>query len=156
MDSGIDLQTYLDNLSDDLQAHWDKMLTKDTLYPVGSIFHSTSSTSPASLFGGSWTQIQGRMLIGQNSTYGPNKTGGEATHKLTSDEMPSHKHSIKFYYISNGQDGPTRFTPANKNATGEGTVKNSTAMTDCLSTGGSKAHNNMPPWYGCYIWRRTA
>lgn len=156
MNNGIDLQTYLDNLSDDLQAHWDEMLTKDTLYPVGSIFHSTSSTSPASLFGGSWTQIQGRMLIGQNSTYTNMGTGGEATHKLTTNEMPAHKHTITTYCYSNAQMGSNRFSPGNKDATSEGTRHDSTRMNDCSSVGGGQAHNNMPPWYGCYIWRRTA
>lgn len=154
MNSGIDLQTYLDNLSDDLQAHWDEMLTKDTLYPVGSIFHSTSYTSPASLFGGSWTQIQGRMLIGQNNTYTNMGTGGEATHKLTSDEMPSHNHSITTYVRSEAASGNGRYTPSE--GLGTGGDYWSTKFNRIANTGGSKAHNNMPPWYGCYIWRRTA
>lgn len=27
----------------------------ETIYPIGSIYMSTSSTSPVSLFGGTWT-----------------------------------------------------------------------------------------------------
>ena len=35
---------------------------RNTLYPVGSIYMSTSSTSPATLFGGTWSQISGALL----------------------------------------------------------------------------------------------
>ena len=35
----------------------------DIIYPVGSIYMSTNNASPATLFGGSWTQIQGRFLL---------------------------------------------------------------------------------------------
>ena len=62
------------------------------IYPVGSIYWSKQSTSPASLFGGTWTQIQNRFLIGAGGSYAVNSTGGEATHVLTVAEMPSHNH----------------------------------------------------------------
>ena len=35
------------------------------IYPIGSIYMSTNSTSPATLFGGTWEQIKGRFLVGQ-------------------------------------------------------------------------------------------
>lgn len=63
-------------------------------YPVGSIYMSVNSTSPATLFGGTWEAIAGgRVLIGQNTSYPAGSTGGEATHTLTTGEMPSHSHS---------------------------------------------------------------
>lgn len=37
-------------------------------YPVGAIYLSWSSTSPASLFGGTWTQITDRFLYCHNSS----------------------------------------------------------------------------------------
>ena len=61
-------------------------------YPVGSIYMSVSSTSPATLFGGTWERIQGRFLLGASSTYGAGTTGGEATHALSAAEMPTHNH----------------------------------------------------------------
>ena len=39
----------------------------DLVFPVGFIYQSTSSTSPASLYGGSWERIQGRFLLGTSS-----------------------------------------------------------------------------------------
>ncbi len=44
-------------------------------YPVGSIYQSTSSTSPASLFGGSWEEIASeRVLMGASSTHAAGTT----------------------------------------------------------------------------------
>lgn len=48
----------------------------DTIYPVGAIYISYDSTSPATLFGGTWTAINGRFLLAQNSTYTAGSTGG--------------------------------------------------------------------------------
>ena len=64
------------------------------VYPVGSIYCSYGSTSPAVLFGfGSWTKIEGRFLLGANATYGLGSTGGSATVTLTINQIPSHNHS---------------------------------------------------------------
>lgn len=62
-------------------------------YPVGSIYTSVNATSPATLFGGVWERIGGRFLLGADSTYTAGSTGGEANHKLTTAEMPSHTHT---------------------------------------------------------------
>ena len=59
------------------------------LYPIGSIYMSVNSTNPSQLFGGTWVQISGRFLYCTNNSM---DTGGEATHKLTINEMPSHNH----------------------------------------------------------------
>ena len=43
----------------------------DDIYPVGAIYISVDATSPATLFGGTWSQFaQGRMLVGLDSTDG--------------------------------------------------------------------------------------
>lgn len=45
------------------------------IYPVGAIYMSTSSTSPASLFGGSWQSIASeRVLMGVSSSHGAGST----------------------------------------------------------------------------------
>ncbi len=63
------------------------------IYPIGSIYMSVNSTSPADLFGGTWEQISGRFLLSSGDGYTSGATGGEATHTLTTSEMPSHTHS---------------------------------------------------------------
>ena len=67
-------------------------LMLDNVWPVGSIYMSVNSTNPGTLFGGTWTQLQNRFLLGAGSSYTNGATGGEATHTLTTNEMPSHKH----------------------------------------------------------------
>ena len=69
----------------------------DSIYPVGSIYMSVNATSPATLFGGTWTQLKDRFLLGAGSTYGNGTTGGEASHKLSVNEMPSHAHDTPFF-----------------------------------------------------------
>ena len=62
-------------------------------HPVGSFYFTAGAESPAELFGGTWTQIKGRFLFASNSSYAAGSTGGEATHKLTENEMPPHIHN---------------------------------------------------------------
>ena len=61
------------------------------IYPVGSIYISAVSTSPATLFGGTWVEFgKGRTLVGvdtsDTSFNTVEKTGGEKTHTLTAAE----------------------------------------------------------------------
>lgn len=59
-----------------------KML--DRMYPVDSIYISTNSTSPASLYGGSWERYgTGRVLVSADDSdtdFTAGKTGGSKTH----------------------------------------------------------------------------
>lgn len=64
----------------------------DVIYPVGSIYQSMSATSPSSTIGGTWTQLK-TFLYGSTTA---NQTGGEATHTLTVNEMPSHTHDMNY------------------------------------------------------------
>lgn len=64
-------------------------------YPVGSIYITTGSTSPASLFGGTWTHINSRFLYSTSSETGSTTgTGGSSTRTLSASNIPSHTHSI--------------------------------------------------------------
>ena len=66
----------------------------DLVYPVGSIYMSVNSASPATLFGGVWEAIGGRFLVGVDSTYTGGKTGGAATVTLKNENLPSHTHNV--------------------------------------------------------------
>lgn len=69
----------------------------DAIYPVGSIYISSNSTNPGTLFGGTWeAYAQGRTLIGNGTSdqaFNAGATGGSSTHTLTTNEMPSHTHT---------------------------------------------------------------
>lgn len=126
-------------------------------YPVGAVYISWSSTSPASLFGGSWSEIKGRFPYFNHGT----GTGGENTHKLTVKEMPSHNHT------GHGTSG-VDFT-LGIHSSAAGSVSRSTSFVEggsgnkwirfthsTQSTGGNSAHQNMPSYQTFYAWRRTA
>lgn len=53
----------------------DALLKNVNPFPVGSIYQSTSFTSPAALFGGTWQEIaQNRVLMGASSTHAAGTT----------------------------------------------------------------------------------
>ena len=141
----------------------------DIIYPVGSVYISVTSTNPKVLFGGEWTQIKDTFLLACGNSYANGATGGEANHTLTANEIPSHRHTVQHYY---GVD--TGYVPASSTA-GSVAVRTDTigisntggTFTDRSSgdyrstnligyTGGSQAHNNMPPYLAVYMWKRIS
>ena len=128
------------------------------MYPVGSIYQTASSTfNPQTAWGGTWERIKDRFLLAAGDTYTGGSTGGEATHKLTTQEMPSHTHTM---YVNN--DGSSSsWSPT----TGEYLIKPDGVTTSKKnyqgklaqnSAGLDQAHNNMPPYIAVYVWKRTA
>lgn len=111
------------------------------------IIHSTKLDTMAkvvAIYGGTkWQKIEGRFLLGKSAVYAINATGGEATHTLTVNEMPSHRHSIQWHARSDSQ-----FVVAQGNGSNPDTSYTS-------YEGGNQAHNNMPPYKVVYIWERT-
>lgn len=135
----ISLRVYADNNLVELEF--------DEIYPVGSIYiNATDGTSPSELFGvGTWEAAgAGRFLLGANDTYPLGSTGGEATHKLTVQELPSHYHSAQGVRYNNNYS----FADYANDGTYSG-VSTSAA-------GSSTAHNNMHPYLVVHMWRRTA
>ena len=158
-------------------SHYYDIVTTKTLlnqtYPIGAIYISTVSTSPASLFGGTWEMINGKFLLaGQSTTYPYGSVGGASTVKLTQNQMPAHVHEENYdfggQYVRpmaslTQQSGTTQST-----ASTNGTYKYFTnyltftsASTDhpvypiiTQSMGGSQAHDNMPPYLAVYMWKR--
>ena len=138
--------------SSDFDAGWRNIL--DLVYPVGSIYMSVSSTSPETLFGGTWSRISGCFLLAAtdggaqggngNASIAAGYTGGEATHKLVASEMPSHTHRSNIRNQGSGGGTTTHGTWG-------------TSGTDNITTGsagGDGAHNNMPPYLSVYVWKR--
>lgn len=132
------------------------------VYPVGSIYMSVSSTSPASRFGGTWEQLKDRFLLGAGDSYSAGSTGGAATHTLTTSEMPSHAGHL--YGNAGGVNGKGDATGAWLGSVTVNTAhtiaygwnyKNNEYYPANRSLGGSGAHNNMPPYLTVYMWKRV-
>lgn len=142
----------------------------DSLYPVGSVIFSTDNNNPGSRFTGTgWEQIsEGKFVAGVGEgtdknaethtvTAGDDTTVGEYNHTLTESEMPEHRH------LGGAADrGPSIFafgsqvlataTPSSIDTTS----RNGDTVGFTNNIGGDDAHNNLPPAFGLYVWKRTA
>lgn len=134
-----------------------------TAYPVGSVYMSTSSTSPETLFGGSWSQIKDRFLVGAGSSYGAGSTGGSSSHAHTTGghtlsgyEIPSHNHrqvvtansgsACRYDYNGDGNGG----------SYDQGAYTQNYGSTWSHSHGDTGSSSHIPYYYGVYMWVRTA
>lgn len=126
------------------------------LHPVGSIYISMSNTNPSELFGGRWEKIEDRFLLAASDTYRQGTVGGEATHALTTGEMPAHTHNITDTSLASGVNlGVTwdQYVSASSTVKSYGINTNSTLQ--AVEVGGGKPHNNMPPYLAVYMWQRV-
>lgn len=130
----------------------------DAVWPVGSIYISVDATNPSEKLGGTWEVFaQGQMLLGFSGTHDIGSTGGEETHILTDDEMPSHSHTFTYYRWK-------RYTTYHPERGGVRPLDTAYAVTSSTSSynsstsirGNDAAHNNMPPYITVGIWRRIA
>lgn len=122
----------------------------EIVYPVGSIYMSVSDINPNLLFGiGELEAIEDRFLLGAGFRMS-GEIGGEETHTLTIDELPSHSHQYKRHSLDRDDTDPT----TGKDACG---VSNKT-LDERLGTtelsGGNQPHNNIPPYLTVYMWKR--
>lgn len=69
----------------------------DVIYPVGSIYCSTSPASPAGIVGGSWSEIENAVLRSSNEDAG--YTGSDS-HVISTSEAPTHTHPFRWGWNS--------------------------------------------------------
>lgn len=131
----------------DITPNIDEIL--NAIYPIGVIVCGAKPTV------GTWEKVEGRFLLGSSSSHKAGSTGGEETHKLTVNEMPSHTHGqnppIMAYGKSSNNSMATFTVYTNDGWKGSDLLGN-----PILNTGGNRAHNNMPPYLSVDMWRRTA
>lgn len=116
--------------------------TLDSIYPVGSVYISLTSTNPGTYLKGTWEQFaQGRTLVGvgegsdgaNTQTFDVNDTGGEYKHLITKKEL-----SIIDYGALLQQNGSS----IGVHAHGPG-------------ESGSEKISLMQPYYAVYFWKRV-
>ena len=133
-----DLQTYDGGNTNAPSAFSGPMWEVDTAFearfPVGAGTFATSG------------------VVSVNGTTTSTAVAGEDKHTLVVGEIPSHTHQILDQYINLVQRGTADssvFSPTNRS---EGTAN----LLPTTSSGGSAAHNNLPPFYGVYFIKRTS
>lgn len=138
---------------------WARVNTGGTLsaYPVGAIYISTSSTSPASLFGGTWESIASeRVLMGVSSSHGAGST--------VSAGLPNIVGVLKDLFVSGHFN---QSTGAFKRSSASG-FSQKTDSSDWLAWADAQFYASdsnsiygnsstvQPAAYYVYMWRRTA
>ena len=130
----------------------------DMIYPVGSIYMSVNNIDPSTLFGGRWTQLKDRFLLGAGSTYTGGSTGGSKDAIVV-----SHSHKIN---RTNGQfvsrDGTKTGGIGEKGASSGTSFYAPSIQSDdnwygvdsTASSGSSGTDKNMPPYLVVYMWKR--
>lgn len=146
---------------------------KSWVPPVGFVWTSGSSTSPASLFDGtSWTQIKDRFLIGAGGNYSLGSTGGATTHTLSVAEMPAHNHSGSITAVGNHNHtihdagGKSIYNLFSGGGLAEklyttvtvsfGTAGAHTHSVSIGSNGSGQSFSIMNPYVAKYVWRRVS
>ena len=119
----------------------EKAFNIDMVYPVGSVITNSSPTfNPNTLYEGTtWERIKGKVIVGidedDNDFNTVNKTGGEKTHTLTVNEMPSHNHTQNAHNHTIGSH--THSVPAHSH----GLNSHTHSFSDTSSSAGSHTHS---------------
>ena len=145
--------TKIKDVSKDVLKSW---LGVSNPYPVGSIYISTSSTSPASLFGGTWESIASeRVLMGVSGSHGAGSTVSAGLPNITGAVLdtwhgsgPSGSGALSIAVegrgaIRNGDDGTFTWGNFYFNAASYNSIY-------------GNASTVQPAAYYVYMWRRTA
>lgn len=119
------------------------------IYPVGSVYIAYTATSPASRFGGNWTQITGGYFLRAANDV---NTGGANTVTLTAAQsgLRSHTHNANVAAAS----GSGAATIVNTSSKANNWVANYIASVS--SADASSSHSNTPLYQDLYVWRRTS
>lgn len=92
-------------------------------------------------------------MLACGDTYAAGSTGGETQHTLTVNEMPTHSHEVWAFAENTGSDNKWSFLMQN----GKGAWYDVDAEGSHIKPkGGSRPHNNMPPYLTVYMRKRTA
>lgn len=129
-----------------------KQCILDVVYPVGSIYISVNSTSPQTLFGGTWEAFgQGRCLVGVDTSQEEFntvlKTGG-------SKYLQKHSHNGQYYYDNNNNKIMNAGVSAGGNYMGLTLGGDSHSISS--SVYGTGDSGNLQPYITVYFYKRTA
>lgn len=141
-------------------------------WPIGAVYISVVSTSPDTLFGGTWSAFgAGRVIVGidagQTEFDTVEETGGAKTVTLTEAQIPSHTHAptdpghthlTQRYPTATGGSSGFTIDTSMSGTLADNTLPTKTATTGITigNTGGGEAHTNLQPYIVVFMWKRTA
>lgn len=121
-------------------------------HPVGSLYLTTVATDPATVFGiGTWKlwgagKVPVCVDVNDPDFNKVEKIGGEKVHTLTAEENAKHDHLLNLKSVEVASGSGTWVAQYTENGQNIYSLKSS----------GGQAHNNLPPYITCYIWKRIS
>ena len=132
-------------------------------YPVGSIFQTVSSTSPAALFGGTWQEIaQNRVLMGASYAHAAGTTVEAGLPNITGSLIETEAEGSPFRgsKASLSKSGALKFTEFNTDWGGYSGLSGSTYNINFDASLSNpiygRSYTVQPAAYYVHIWRRVA
>lgn len=143
-----------------------KQAIVDIIYPVGSLYITTNSANPSTIFGGTWVQIKDKFILSAGDTYTAGNTGGKANHTHTIShthttpatttggtaisvaQMPSHNHAGIFYLDGNSSYPIVAYPGWDGNVSGYRSIRTNDSSygggytINPPSNGGNQAHTH--------------
>lgn len=139
-----------------------KYLNVDDVYPIGSVYISFNSTSPAQLFGGTWERISNKFLYGTSDDNAIGQTGGSNTHTHNINDLVAlltlNDNGTELHIDAKNKSASTWATNR-KYIINSGSWTSASSNDDTLGTtiSGSLGNgDNMPPNIKVAIWKRIA
>lgn len=153
----LEIRSVIAKIENDIANMWKQ------IYPVGSIYITVSTATPADWFGGTWERVgKGQYLLGVDPSDetghwdAAEMTGGREDVTLGINEMPSHQHRLA------GAEGATTMAvmtnriqanDVDQHGGGSWTYDQVSMFTEWV--GGGQPFSIMPPFFSVYIWKRT-
>lgn len=157
-----------------------KTLILDLVHPIGSLYWSSQSTEPSTLFGGTWKQITDTFVLAAGTNHAANADANTVTTAPTGQGAETHAHATQNHTLTYAE------VPAVNSVNhcgGQAYYMNMSVLTaygsggrgwdiqggnevavatDQLGSGGAHNHGNtenassMPPYLVRYCWERIS
>lgn len=135
-------------------------------FPVGFVYLSSVSTSPADIYGGQWTELKDGRFLRPNGSW--NSTGGSSSHNhdvpIVMDSPSYDRNQIRIFSWRNGNYQPSYGVTAYQSGRLGNWIYVNSSTNQVGGGSNVDAGNNtltsttsvLPPYTTCYCWYRTA
>lgn len=130
------------------EESWEKICP----YPIGYIYMSNDSTSPASIYGGTWSALTDGRFLRPTGVW--NSTGGATEHYHWTTQGYGYSENTSYAGSYGNLDG----TQPSRTKTGPHFPITSTKnpFNGLYRENGTYTASSLPPYRTCYAWYRTA
>lgn len=135
-------------------------------FPIGFVYLSSQSTSPADIYGGQWTELDDGRFLRPNGSW--RSLGGSSSHNhdvpIVMDSPSYDRNQIRIFSWRNGNYQPSYGVTAYQSGRLGNWIYVNSSTNQVGGGSNVDAGNNtltsttsvLPPYTTCYCWYRTA